>query len=175
MRMWLDETHSAFFLSRFVSFFGGSLYFSLCLSFHLQSNTNVETWCRRRWSTPLLRVTHSEDYEQYNKSEMATGKMLLYSSCLLQMYIPFDSISFTFKAYCYEHFFLLTRPLTPCNFALFSYARLSHTDTCIEPKREKIVQGNLCKLCIVTQRISLFVFCCAHLLVLAKDLALRRQ
>lgn len=100
--------------------------------------------------------SHSEDYEQYNKSEMATGKMLLYSSCLLQMYIPFDSISFTFKAYCYEHFFLFTRPLTPCNFALSFLMPDCHTQTHALNRREKIVQGNLCKLCIVTQRISFF-------------------
>lgn len=149
MRMWLETRLTVLSFCLDLSLFRG-----ISLLFFLSVFSPSKQHERRNLVSTTMKYTiatgnsHSEDYEQYNKSEMATGKMLLYSSCLLQMYIPFDSISFTFKAYCYEHFFLFTRPLTPCNFTLFSYARLSHTDTCIEPKRERKLFKVICVSCV---------------------------
>lgn len=95
------------FLSFFVSILGFLFSFLFCS--HLQSKMNERT---NELETMQMKYTIATgnslrmDYEQYNKREMETGKMLFYSSCTFIPYIPFDSISFTFKAYCYEHFFL---------------------------------------------------------------------
>lgn len=95
MWIWLDETHRECFLFRLSIF--GDFSFCLCIFFCFVFTFKATRWNKRtnwwRWSTPLLRVTHSEDYEQYNKREMETGKMLLYSSCLIYIYI-FHSIPF---------------------------------------------------------------------------------